>query len=220
MVGGRVVVVFDDETSAAEAGLRISENIRAFNEFRAPEGRLFFDMQIMTGGLKIMNGEVMELPEHSLKRARSLSAINRIIADVPTVELEGEKYHCVRFVDVPSDSGASTENFFELLSPVNFSELADTMIAELIRRDQDRLIAQMEIEVELRKRKNDQKTGSSVEYAQAMDDVGRVLRDDLAEIVKYVQKRSTDRELISTVERMVSNVNKRYLAETTRIIVR
>jgi len=94
------------------------------------------------------------------------------------------------------------------------------MIAELIRRDQDRLIAQMEIEVELRKRKNDQKTGGSVEYAQAMDDVGRVLRDDLAEIVKYVQKRSTDRELISTVERMVSNVNKRYLAETTRIIVR
>ncbi|HPI14379.1 MAG TPA: hypothetical protein PL135_07170 [Spirochaetota bacterium] len=220
MVGGRVVVVFDDEMSAAEAGLRISENIRAFNEFKAPEGRLFFDMQIMTGGLKIMNGEVMELPEHSLKRARSLSAINRIIADAPTAELEGEKYHCVRFIDVPSDSGASTESFFELLSPVNFSDLADTMIAELIRRDQDRLIAQMEIEVELRKRKNDQKTGGSVEYAQAMDDVGRVLRDDLAEIVKYVQKRSTDRELISTVERMVSNVNKRYLAETTRIIVR
>lgn len=220
MVEGRVVAVFDDAIAAAEAGLRIRENIKKFNELRIPGHRLLLNIQVITGGLTILNGEVIDLPEHALKRARQLFAINRLIADGATVEQMGRTYHCTPFADVPSDGGAFPARFFELLSPVNFADLAESMITELIRRDQERLMAQMQIEVELRKRKHEQKTGSSVEYAQAMDDVGRVIREDLAEVVKYIQKRSTDRELISTVEKMVSNVNKRYLAETTRIIMR
>ncbi len=220
MVEGRVVAVFDDEASAAEAGLRIRENIRKFNALRLPSHRLLLNIQIMTEGLKIMNGEVMDLPEHAMRNARSLSAVSRVIVDEITSSLIAPAYHCVPFADVVTGSGAFPARFCELVSPVNFTELAEAMVTELIKTDQERLMAQMQIEVELRKRKREQKVGSSVEYAQAMDDVGRGLREDLAEIVKYIQKRSTDRELIATVERMVSNVNKRYMAETTRIIMR
>ncbi len=220
MVGGRVVAVFDDEATAAEAGLRIRENMRGFNEVRLPGDHLLLNIQLMTGGLKIMNGEVLDLPEHAMRHARSLSAPGRVIVDETTSNLVEQAYHSVPFADVVTGSGAFPTRFFELISPVNFRELAETMVTELIKSDQERLMAQMQIEVELRKRKNEQKVGSSVEYAQAMDDIGKVVREDLADIVKYIQKRSTDRELISTVERMVSNVNKRYMAETTRIIMR
>ncbi len=198
MIEGRVVAVFDDADSAAQAGLRIRENINKFNELRMPRHRLHLNIHIITAGLTILNGEVIDLPEHTLERARRLFATNRLIADGPTVERMGKTFHCTPFAEVTSDGGAYPVRFFELLSPVNFSDLAESMITELIRRDQERLMAQMQIEVELRKRKHEQKTGSAVEYAQAMDDVGRVLREDLAEIVKYIQKRSTDRELIST----------------------
>ncbi|HSV96710.1 MAG TPA: hypothetical protein VLM75_07230 [Spirochaetota bacterium] len=219
MVEGRVVAVFDDEAAAAEAGLRICENMRRFNELRLPGNRLLLNIQIMTGGLKIMNGEVMDLPEHAMRHARSLSAVGRVIVDETTSTLVEQSYHCVPFTDVVTGSGAFPARFFELVSPVNFRALAEEMVTELIKSDQERLMAQMQIEVELRKRKNEQKVGSSVVYAQAMDEIGRAIRDDLAEIIKYVQKRSTDRELIATVERMINNVNKRYMAETTRIIM-
>ncbi len=220
MVEGRVVAVFDNDSAAAEAGLRIRENIRRFNELRLPAQRLLLHIQVMTGGLKIMNGEVMDLPEHAMRHVRSLSAVGRVIVDEKTSGLIAQLYHCAPFTDAVPGGGAFTVRFFELMSPVNFTQLAEAMVTELIKSDQERLMAQMQIEVELRKRKHEQREGSSVEYAQAMDDVGRGLREDLSEILKYIQKRSTDRELITTVERMVSNVNKRFMAETTRIIMR
>ena len=45
------------------------------------------------------------------------------------------------------------------------------------------------------------------------------MQNELDEIDRYVQKRSTDRELIKNVRKMLTNVHNLYKVEISRLIV-
>jgi len=52
-----------------------------------------------------------------------------------------------------------------------------------------------------------------------MDTLGAALLVQLNEIDRYVQKRSTDRELIKNVRKMLTNIHNFYKVEISRIII-
>lgn len=219
IIGGRVLTFFPGPAEAANTALSISGNIARFNAMRMPSRRAKTAIQIITGKMKVIGDETLSLPAAVISAVDEMPLHNRVILDSATSGALATLYDCEPLPDIfASESGAGFV-FQELINPINSLAIAEDIVAELNRKEQDRNAAQIQLESELKRKKREQKTGSAMEYAQAMDDVGKVLKDELAEITRYVQRRSTDRELINTVEKMVANIHKRYLLETTKIIM-
>lgn len=216
---GRILAYFDDAASAAESALSICRTITAFNALRLPRRWIRARIQLITGRSRIANEEILELPETAIAAMRELPAANRVLIDEATRGILAKTHHCESFPETTTRRVWASRRFFELVSPVNFSGVAEGILNELTVAEQKRIAAEAQLEIEMKKRKGLQKSESAIEYAQAIDDIGKMLKGDLSEIVRYVQKRSTDRELITTVEKLVNNVNKRYLVESSKIIV-
>jgi HEAT repeat protein len=217
--GGRVSSFFNEPAMAADSALQIQRNIGIYNLMRLPRQWTRVSMQIITGRVKMLGEDAIELPEFTISAMRSIPIVNRVLIDEGAGSILKESYHFAPLPDIAQLYAASGTTFLELISPVNSLVLIQGMLNELTAKEQEKLMVQMQLEAELKKLKSAQKTGTSIEYAQAMDEIAKILKADLAEVVRYVQKRSTDRELINTVEKMISNINKRYILETTKIIM-
>ena len=110
-----------------------------------------------------------------------------------------------------------SDNLYELLSPINFKDVSGRILEDIKREIDARRIKEIELEKEVREQRQRSKSSVTIAYAQALDDLGRTLKEDLGNINKYIQKRTTDRELMANVEKMLSNVYKRYFVEKSKI---
>ena len=67
--------------------------------------------------------------------------------------------------------------------------------------------------------KTDNRNYNVAAYASKMDEIGRMLKHELVELNKYVSRRSTDRELNRNVEKIISNIHKRYMLEVSKTVM-
>ena len=219
VTGERISSHFVNPKMAAEAAMAIMEKVRFISEYRLSKLKLNLFVQIVTDEVKAAGDDILDLPEYTFINMRSLPAANRILIDEPTRPLLENSYYREPIPESLVVKFGAECRYSELISPVNTLALSQGLLAEMERQEREHVMAQMQREAELKRFKSEQKRAGSIEYAQAMDEIGRVMKSELGEIVKYVQRRSTDRDLINTVEKMAANVNKRYLFETTKIIM-
>ena len=105
-----------------------------------------------------------------------------------------------------------------MIGPINFLKLSKVILAGLSVEISQRQKKEAELETEIKqKQKQQNKSQVAIAYGQALDDLGRILKDDLNEVNKYIQKRTTDRELLTNVSKMLSNVYKRFFVEKSKI---
>ncbi|MBP7585399.1 MAG: hypothetical protein KBA61_15265, partial [Spirochaetes bacterium] len=105
------------------------------------------------------------------------------------------------------------------LNPVNFLSTAGVVLNKFMKEEEERRKMQQQLDEELLKQRKSHRSPSSVAYAQALDGLGKTLKSDLNEINKYLLKRSTDKELINMVGKMLANSYKRFIVEASKIIV-
>lgn len=216
---GNIVSVFTDPVDAASAALRIHEATLRFNAMRLLEKRIKLSIKTITAMVKIMGDEIVFLPEYIKGLMSRLPVVNRVIVDSASLKLIEHNFHIEPFPEIIFTGPESSDGYFELISPINSFPLLEGILNDTGRRERERIDAQKKLEEDSRKRRQDSGKNNAVEYIKVMDDVGKIIKHELDEMIKYVQKRSTDRELISNVEKRVSNINKIYLTETTRIIM-
>jgi formate hydrogenlyase subunit 6/NADH:ubiquinone oxidoreductase subunit I len=147
----------------------------------------------------------------------SMPYYNRIIIDDTVKDLVKNNYYSQPLPDMDFTKCVYKAFLHELICPVNFLELSEKILKDLARDIEAKTRREFELEEEMRQQKERSKSPVAIAYAQALDDLGRILKEDLNGINKYIQKRTTDRELISNVDKMLSNVYKRYFLEKTKI---
>jgi len=174
-------------------------------------------LQIMTDQVRIINEEVISLPETKIKMARSLPITNRILMDDKTQEFLGESYTSEPVPEVIIRQSDSIIKFFELLCPYNFLIVAEKILEKLEQEEQGRLQREIELEEDIKKQKESKKSPATIAFAQALDDITRTLKKDLNEVNKYVQMRTTDRVLISNIEKMITTIYKRFFVEKSKL---
>ncbi len=216
---GELIASFTEPPRAADTALRIFRNLSRFNEVRLPAHRTRISIQVITEGMLIVNDEVIVLPEYKTAAMDYIPVTNRIIVDEASKSLLAGSYHFDPFPDFLISRQSAREECYELISPMNTRFLMEQMIGELNQVEQDKATAQVQLEDEIKKRKIEQKSASAIEYAKAMDEIGKLLKQDINEVIKYIQKRSTDREMNANVEKMLASAYKRYLLESTKIMM-
>jgi len=219
MSAGNIVAYFRDPGSAAEASIQISRNLEAFNFSRAIDRRMHAYIMIVTDTVRIINGEIIDFPLRQGVHLQNFPLANKIVADAETAAAIKGAYSLRRVPEfVVSVAGYAT-GLYELLAPVNFLHVADRIIAALSEEGAKREQMQKQLESQLKKLKEERRATSSMVIARELDSLGRMLKNQLEEVDRYVQKRSTDRELIKNVRKMLTNVHNLYNVEISRIIL-
>ncbi len=213
------VVYFPDAKSAAQALIQISRNVDFFNSMRTVEKRIDVYLQMITETANVISDEILEFPLRLSMDFRNLPVKNKIIIDGATKEILKNAYGAREIPQFVISTGSGTGDLFELLSPINFLSLSDQIIKSLREDFEKRELIQKQMEEQLKTVRLESRSSSSMVIARKLDTLAGELLSQLNEIDRYVQKRSTDRELIKNVRKMLTNVHNFYMVEVSRIIV-
>ena len=198
---------------------RIERNIAAYNALRTEDRNIVLYLQLITETVKIINDEIIEFPLHVEEMPGGLPLQNKVMADRATMELLSDGYSLREIPQMVLSYNGFSVSFFELLNPVNFTQLSEQLVKSIREEEEKRELMQQQIEAELKKIKRGGRASSSASIARGLDDLSQQLLSQLDEIDRYVQKRSTDRELIKNVRTMLNNVHNLYRVEVSRLII-
>jgi hypothetical protein len=225
--GGHVVMVstrsltalMGDPMPAVQCASEILSRIRGYNGDRAREARIHMFQQIVTGPVRTINNELMEVAESELIGPGDHPFMDGIVLNARAMDLVKQKYTVRRIPGITlPDAGYASEHF-ELLRPINFLDASESALHALAAEEEKKQELQQKLEAEIKKLKLQSRSTSSVVIAKELDAIGMKLQQMLDEIDRYVQKRSTDRELIRNVHRLIQNVYNLYKVEISRIII-
>ncbi len=217
ITNGRVVSIFNDASVVSDTALAINKNIKIFNRTRLPKNRMNVSINILTDNVKIINEEIFSLAEDKVELIHILPIINRILIDNETRDkLEGS-YTSEPITEVIFKQSSSSIQFHELISAWNFLQITEEVLERLEKDEEEKLQRELDLEEDIKKQKERSKSSVTIAYAQALDDITRILKKDLNEVNKYVQMRTTDRVLISNVDKMLTTIYKRFFVEKSKI---
>lgn len=217
IAGGRILAYFDNPTDTANTTLKIKDNLIRYNYVRLPADRLTVNILAVKGNVRIINEEIMNLDISKEGTWRFMPVLDRVILDGYIIKSIGGNFYSAPLPNMDIERVIFSDNLYELISPVNFKNISGRILEEIKREIEARRIKEAEFEKEVREQKQRSKSSVAIAYAQALDDLGRTLKEELGNVNKYIQKRTTDRELITNVEKMLSNVYKRYFVEKSKI---
>jgi hypothetical protein len=218
ITNGKIIAFYKDPVTVSATALSIYNNFNKFNSARLPADRIDIFLEIISQNIKIINNEIINLDESKIRYLSLLPVYNRIIIDEDVRSLIENNFYSDPLPD-PEFSKCETNNhFYEMIGPINFLKLSKTILDDLSIEISQRQKKEIELEKEIKqKQKQQNKSTVAIAYGQAMDDLGRILKDELNEVNKYIQKRTTDRELLTNVSKMLSNVYKRFFVEKSKI---
>lgn len=216
---GRIICFFAEPETAATVAHKIFRDVESVNTTNHHEKALSITIDIVNQMAKIINGEILQSSDLALAAINSAQLRNRIIVDTSMKNTIEGSFHCDDLPEMIFERKGLDLVFYELMNPVNFLTASQDVLNRLKKIEQERQELQLQLDAELKKRKREFRTPTAVTYAQAVDDLSKKLKLELNEINRYVQKRSTDRELLNTVDKMLDNVHKRFVIESSKIIM-
>ncbi len=94
------------------------------------------------------------------------------------------------------------------------------VLDQIIMNEKTKKAKERELLDEIKKRKLHIQSQGSAEYLATLERVNGILRNEINEINKFIQKRSTDRELNTQVARMLENLQKKIFLEISNFIMK
>jgi DNA repair ATPase RecN len=98
-------------------------------------------------------------------------------------------------------------------------ETSENILETMKDEDEKKKQIQQQIDEELKKMKLKKSEGSSAAMSRELEAIGDNLKKNLDEIERYVQRRSTDRELLRNVRKMLANTYDFFKVDISRIII-
>jgi hypothetical protein len=216
---GTIIAYFPEVVSATTAAGEIRRLIRTFNDSLMQIYHVHVISFLSLTSVDLVNGEMIipDLREFIILKSSPIDDCAVLAGEA--AQLAGLSFKCEFLPAALFDISGTALEYRELVSPSNFMIKAEMVIdqlrdAETKQQEEKRLIEQNLVgDPQTRRSKN------TIAFASAMDQVGKVLRKDLVDISKYVGKRSTDREMIKSVEKLLEDAYRHYMLEVSRTVI-
>ncbi|MCX7677625.1 MAG: hypothetical protein N2316_00230 [Spirochaetes bacterium] len=220
MMGKDILVAYyTDPNAACHAMLRIKSNLETINLKRSLKEKFTFCANLFTDEKKFLRGDMLFLDIDHYIHKNKMFLKNRIILDDKTSFEVKNNFHAIPLPPILFDEILFWNLKNELVTQINFLSIAENILKKFINEEEERKKIQQKLEEELKKQKKGQRNPTAIAYAQALENIGKILKNDLNEVNKYLLKRSSDKELINTVSKMLANAYKRYIVEVSKIIM-
>lgn len=217
---GKLVAMFDNPEVAAECSLALTTLYTEANLTQLPEIEYRVAIYLFTDEYNIINDEIVFYPDNIIEKMIQSKLDKLIIMDRATSDSCRDKFYRVPLPEIIFRFSECAFGYHELLYPYNFTSICDSYISDLREMEEARVKKDQELEEELKQRNKKNITPAAMAYAKMVDDIGKMLQLELMEVTRYINKRSTDRELNRTVEKMLGDIQKRYIIETSKLIIK
>ena len=215
-----VTAYFTSPVKAAEAALAVKNSIEIYNRNRQSSKKINSFIQLSTESSKILNEEVLIPPLERFNKFTNLSFINKILCDEATCNLIRNYFSISVLPDIVFSKKSCLFDYYELNSSLNFLTIAQDIYAKIVEEENAKQKLQTQIDDEIKRMKKEARPTSSVAITRELDDIGVRMKNLLDEVDRFIQRRSTDRELNRNVHKMLENIYDMYKVEITRIVIK
>lgn len=216
---GKLVAYFHEVTSASYAAMDMMMIVRGFNDAVAHGNPLVTKLLVGLAEADFVNSEIIIPVEREFLFLREVPVANRIFFTGKTARVAELSFQCGLLPESLFVMSGMSHDFRELINVNNFQMKSEIILKRLYGEEERKLEEQRLIESGAHQPEGGKRSKNTAAFSSAMDGVGKVLRRELTDISKYVGKRSTDREMIRTVEKMLDDAYRRYMLEVSKTVI-
>lgn len=216
----RITAWFSEPMDSISAVNEIHRKLLALNSTIVYKKNIHTRIVIITD-IFLMNGdEIFDYTKEKLNVNQSMSLINKTVLDQETVKKISDDFYSAPIPEILYSGELSDRNHFELMTRVNFKKLALEMLehkeSEIVKAKQE----QAQIVAQIKNLKTGNRSTTSIAIAGELENIGVRLREQLEEIERYVNRRSTDREMSKNVRQMLNNAYNLYRVEISKLTIK
>ena len=216
---GTIIAYFPEVVSATAAVSEIESIQQNFNIWLLPEHQIRMMLYVTFSDADIVNGEIIMPFMREFYILRGAGIENKVFMAGETARVAELSFQCGTLPAALFRMNGTFMEFRELISANNFMTLAESILIQLKDAEAKRIEIQRQLELGIKDAQTDKRSKNTIAFANAMDGIGKILRKDLTDITKYVSKRSTDKELVKTVDKMLDDVYRRYMLESSKTVI-
>lgn len=211
---------FNDSLESIKAVNEINRRLKAINNANIYRKNINARMVILSDTFILVGDEIFDYNKRKQNLNHNMPFINKTVVDNETVNKIKEKYYLVSIPEILYSGYLSDRKHFELMTNVNFANTTFIMLenkqAEILKTKQE----QAQIAAQIKNLKTGNRSMTSIAIAGELENIGIRLREQLEEIERYVNRRSTDRELSKNVRQMLNNAYNLYRVEISRLTIK
>ncbi len=216
----RLTAWFNNPMDSIQAVNEIHKRLSALNSTTVYKKNIHARIVIITDYFLINGDEIFDYTKQILNVNKGMSLINKTVLDQATVNKISENFYSAPIPEILYSGELSDRSHFELVTPVNFKKLT---IAILERKEEEIIKAKQEqakIVEQIKSLKTGNRSTTSIAIAGELENIGIRLREQLEEIERYVNRRSTDREMSKNVRQMLNNAYNLYRVEISKLTIK
>ncbi len=216
----RITAWFDVSLNSIKAVNEINKRLKEINNTNIYKKNINTRMVIIFDNYILVGDEIFDYSKKSLNTNHNMPFINKTVIDNKLANRISEDYYLAPIPEILYSGELSDRNHFELMTSVNFRNITFAMLenkqAEILKARQE----QSQIAAQIKNLKTGNRSTTSIAIAGELENIGVKLREQLEEIERYVNRRSTDRELSKNVRQMLNNTYNLYRVEISKLTIR
>ncbi len=216
----RITICYNDPFEALSAAISISGKLKGYNNANVVSRNINVGINLVTDEFRVSNDELFGYAGLSNRTADRLPVSNRIFIDDHTEAIIRNRFYSLILPEMLVSEIVYESSHYEYISPVNFNVMAISMLdskEEEIDRQKE-LKAQIEAQIKTVSAGN--RSTTSIAIAGELENIGIKLKNQFDEIEKYMNRRSTDRELNRNIKVMLTNVYNLYRIEISKLTIK
>ncbi|HPS85813.1 MAG TPA: HEAT repeat domain-containing protein [Spirochaetota bacterium] len=216
----RITAWFSDPMDSIRGVNEIHKRLKSLNSTTVYKKNIHTRIVIVTDFFFMNGDEIFDYTREKLNINRSMALINKTVLDQETVKKISENFYSAPIPEILYSWELSDRTHFELMTPVNFKRITLGMLEkkeeEILKAKQE----QAQIVAQIKNLKTGNRSMTSIAIAGELENIGVRLREQLEEIERYVNRRSTDRELSKNVRQMLNNAYNLYRVEISKLTIK
>jgi len=216
----RVTICYEDSLEAMNAAISIRNNVIQHNRTNVISRNIVSTIEITTGKFSIAGDELVN-PRYLLRPDRMMIPVmGQIIIDSATERVLKNRFYSIQLPEALLSEIIFDSVHYEYISPVNFTEVTTSMLNAKEEEIEKRKEMQAQIEAQVKTVSAANRSTTSIAIAGELENIGIKLKNQFDEIEKYMNRRSTDRELNRNIKVMLTNVYNIYRVEISKLTIK
>ncbi len=216
----RITAWFNNPFDSINAVNEINRRLHILNNTIVYKKNIYTRIVIISDVFSLVGDEIFEYTREKLNTNQTMPLINKTVLDYETFKKISDDYYLTPLPEILYSSDLSDRSHFELVTKVNFKNITFAMLeqkeAEIVKTKQE----QAQIVAQVKNLRTGNRSMTSIAIAGELENIGVRLREQLEEIERYVNRRSTDRELSKNVRQMLNNAYNLYRVEISKLTIK
>lgn len=211
---------FSDPLDSIEAAKEISRRLKNNNNTIIYKKNINIRIKIVSDIFSLIGDEIFDYSKEKFNKSYNMPLLNKIVLDQVTANKISMNYYSASLPEILYSGEISDRTHFELLTKVNFKQITEQMLDEKETALRNNKQEQAQIVAQIKNLKTGNRSMTSIAIAGELENIGVRLREQLEEIEKYVNRRSTDRDLNKNVRQMLNNAYNLYRVEISKLTIK